>query len=688
MVWIFGQTVPLEKPSQAPAQPPVPVTLPTPNIRSSRFGRLTLVSGALCSLFWIGVSGAYAWGFWGPGGILELPLATKAMLAAAMLMPPIFFMTIATALARSMAMSEAARQMLAASDRLFAADEVAANNATRLARVVRRELDGLNSGLDAAFQRMRTLEAVLEKQIATLDDAGARAQVRGDAISARLNQESARIETLGDLLTDAAGRAGESVAGRAAQLRAMMESAEGALKLATQSLAVQAAGFRAAITQAAESPLEAAKSLEVQASRIEEVSDAAMSRAEFVLARQEKHRSQMSELVEKLRTEGENFEAALSQQRTGMEGAIRILGGEAKKFEMVTGDAEKHLELIMSNAATRAAQLTSAFAREAEHLKETSEAASQALAHLSVSIKDAGEGAQTLIGESAAQAKHDARLLVGEAMAECDRLLRTAGVLCVVVAKIRTLLSDTSRDLEKHLLRLPGLAQEEARRVRQLVSTETETILDLSARTLSTLHARATGKFTPPDQGGPMKQQPEPEADGLKGLARKLTSRKPAGGRPDAGKAEGAKREMKTLLAAVDESDLQIPPPRLERGGAETAATLGALQLALADMAIDLSQLDESEPGDEDWNRYLAGVRAVFARRLADGIDETAVDRITTLYRDDNRFHDAADAYLAEFETLLTQAKQGDGGGLLTSALLSAATGKVYLAIAYALGRL
>ena len=32
---------------------------------------------------------------------------------AAMLMPPIFFMTIATALARSMAMSDTARQMLA-----------------------------------------------------------------------------------------------------------------------------------------------------------------------------------------------------------------------------------------------------------------------------------------------------------------------------------------------------------------------------------------------------------------------------------------------------------------------------------------------------------------------------------------------------------------------------------------------
>jgi hypothetical protein len=643
-----------------------------------------MFSGTLLSLFWIGVSSAFIWGFLGPQGLTHLTLAAQAAFAAGLFLPPFLFLSIAAALARSAAMTDATRTLLMASEKLFAADETAANNAARLARAVRRELDGLNTGLDVAFQRMRTMEAVLEKQISTLDDAGARAQVRGDTIASRLNQESARIESLGDTLNEAAGRAGESMAGRTAQLKAMMESAEGTLKMATQSLDVQSAGFRSAITAAAEAPLEAAKSLEAQAARIEEVSDAAMGRAEFVLARQEKHRAQMGELVQKLKEESEIFETALSGQRTGMENAIEALSGEAHKFEMVTGDAERHLELIMANAASRAAQLTGAFAREAERLKETSEAATAVLATLSAALKDAGTGAQTLIGESAAQAKHDARLLVGEAMAECERLLRASGEMSAEAGKIRSLLSETTKDVEKHLIRLPGLAQEEARRVRQMMALETEQILDLSARTMSTLHARSTGKVTARDLGGPMKPAAEAESDGLKGLARKLTTRKAAEKNGQGGKSW----EMKTLLAAAEQdNDIRLPKSS-DRAGLDTAATLGALQLALADMAIDLSALDDAQPGDEDWKRYLAGDRAVFARRLADAIDDSAVDRITDLYRDDKRFHNAADAYLAEFETLLARAREGDGGGLLTSTLLSADTGKVYLTIAYALGRL
>ncbi len=577
---------------------------------------------------------------------------------------------------RAVAMGRSADALLEATDRLLVADETASRTAARLGRVVRRELDGLNAGLDGAFARLRALESVLENQIAALDEAGARADVRGQAVAARLTQERERMEGVFDTLSDTASHASETIAGRAAQMKAMIESAEASLKAAGQSLDTQATNFKTAAGAAADAPHAAAVELDRQAKRIESVADAALARAEFVLGRQERHRAAMGELLQNLKEEGTAFENALAQQQAAMEQAVRILSGEAGKFHTVTGDAERHLEMIMTAAASRVTQLTASYAREADRLKSVSDNATTTLSQLVGALQESGTGAQTLIGETAAQAKADTKALMDEAMTECDKLRRTAGDLSTEADQIRTTLARTVEEVEKHLLTLPGLAQQEAQRVRQMVHAETEAILDLSARTLSTIHARTAHRGQAQKTQTETQQAPE-EPDSLIGMAKRLTQR-PRKKTPD------GKWEMRTLLAAAESNDDQS---RELRPGA--AAAMGALEAALADMAVDLSAIaDDNMPQDEDWRRYLAGDRSVFARHLAKSIDEDAVNRITRQYRDNPSFRDSANLYLQEFESLLARAKEGDGGGLLTSSILSADTGKIYLAVAYALGRL
>src|ERR1700750_2096711 len=132
MVKTFGQSQPvaLEPPAapapQPPQQPQAPV-LAALRPRASRFGRNALIGGAVLSVFWVGTCAAFVWGYWGPS-VVAVPLALKAGIAAATILPPFLFLAFAAALARSAAMSDSTRLLMLATERLFAADDVTANN--------------------------------------------------------------------------------------------------------------------------------------------------------------------------------------------------------------------------------------------------------------------------------------------------------------------------------------------------------------------------------------------------------------------------------------------------------------------------------------------------------------------------------------------------------------------------------
>ena len=660
------------------------------------FGFWAMAFAVALSIFWVGSTGAYLLGrgLLRPADIASLSFDQATLLIVAAFLPPLLFISAAWSLSRGAAMARAATALAQATDNLFAVDESTARTAARLGRAVRRELDGLNSGLDAAFARLRALEGVLEQQIAAVDEAGARMDVRGEAVAARLTQERERLEGIATALSDVASRAGETIAGRSAQLKATIDSAESSLRSSGQALDVQAANFRQAAQLAAEAPKNAVVELDTQAKRIESVSDSAIARAEFVLGRHERHRSAMTDLLQRLKEETSGFESMLSAQRAAMENAVGALGAEATKFQTLTSDSDRKLDLIMANASARAIQLAQSYAREVERLKESTDAANGSLARLVDAMREAGLGAQALIGETTNQAKTDAKALVGEAMAECERLLRVAGEMSIEAGAIREMLGSAVQQVERHISALPSIAQQEAQRVRELVRSETEEMLDLSARTLSTIHARSTVhspvRVSPPPV---VAESKEPDSDGLLGLARKLTQRqkslnqtqkKKPSDREDLRRRDGKSWEMSELLAAANGGESGAKDFR-----AGSAAALGALEAVLADLAINLDALaPDTDPSEEAWRRYLQGDRAIFARRLAEAIDERAVNRITALYRDDQQFREAANLYIAEFEGLLARASEGDAGGLLASTMLSADTGKIYLAVAYALGRL
>ena len=74
MAKTFGQPALLQKPEGTKPAAPAVAAAPIPKLRPSRFGLFAVLGGVLLSLFWIGVSSAFIWGFLGPQGLTHLTL--------------------------------------------------------------------------------------------------------------------------------------------------------------------------------------------------------------------------------------------------------------------------------------------------------------------------------------------------------------------------------------------------------------------------------------------------------------------------------------------------------------------------------------------------------------------------------------------------------------------------------------
>jgi hypothetical protein len=650
--------------------------------------RASTVFAVIVAALWAGAAAAFLAGYFRAQTVAGLASFDIQFLAFALIvtfLPPLLFIAAGYAVSRAQAMQESAARLATVSERLTTADESAAGNAQRLGRTVRRELDAMSAGLDAVFGRLRALETALEDRVAQLEDASARAGVKAESIAQRLETEREGIEQLTRRMDEVSSRAAEMLAGRAAQLKTMLESAGGEIRSAGSQLETQATQFREAVETAAAVPRDTALELDRQAKQIESAADTAVARAEFVLARQERQRTAMAELLAQLKEDAAKFDVTVEAHCATASRTALMLSAEAKKLDEIADEGLRRIDAAMANAEARTSQLSGGFGREAERVKETADSAATSFARVVEGLREAAESARVLIAETTSDSQRRSKDFVGEAMGQCDQLLRAASSVAEQAEMARAILAKAAEDAERHIVSLPGVAQQEAAHVREAMRQETELMLDQSARTLATLQSRiqkrAAGPQVEERPAAPEPQQPEPAPEpaneGLRGLARRIT-----GGAPKRKAEERPKSSYQwaDVLAAAEKGD--------QKPGLKSNATLGSLQASLAELAVDLEELaaDSSDPAL--WRRWLDGDKTVFARQLAGSIGPESVDRIAALYRDNQRFHETADAYLEDFDNMLKRTRGNDPDGVLASSILTSDTGKIYLAIAYALGRL
>lgn len=132
-----------------------------------------------------------------------------------------------------------------------------------------------------------------------------------------------------------------------------------------------------------------------------------------------------------------------------------------------------------------------------------------------------------------------------------------------------------------------------------------------------------------------------------------------------------------------------LPPPAVRNDSAPPVHTSSRHMIeTLQAMAIDLSRFLEDDPPLDLLRRYRNGERNVFARRLASVLGAEHARLIARKYQEDSEFRDTVDRYIQQFEALLEQTARSDRENVLVETYLTSQTGKVYVTLASAIGRL
>lgn len=114
----------------------------------------------------------------------------------------------------------------------------------------------------------------------------------------------------------------------------------------------------------------------------------------------------------------------------------------------------------------------------------------------------------------------------------------------------------------------------------------------------------------------------------------------------------------------------------------------GTIIEKLESISVDINRVFNAKDEEDLWKKFYNGDTAVFVRYLAKNITKTQVAAIRKEFEKNEDFRSQVNAYLSEFELLISSAKEHEHSGLLLSVISGADIGKLYYILAKTLDKL
>ncbi|PKP78318.1 MAG: hypothetical protein CVT81_04675 [Alphaproteobacteria bacterium HGW-Alphaproteobacteria-3] len=676
------------------------------------------LAAALASLLWLGAVAAFLLGRYGADGLTVLGEFETGAVVAAAVGPLLLVWMLAWTIWRGQEMKLMSEALARTAIRLSDPEDFATGQITTISSAVRRELDAMREGLDAALKQASDLKEIVAREVEEIDRGSGRAEFRTRTMEDLLARHKQSLEEIARTLGSESDTISRAIREQVDAVRGVAGKAEGDLDAAGKRMAEQAEALSRTSEAARAGADHTAAMLDRQSSRLEVVAETALSKADEIGKRYELQREIISEAAGRLEEEHKRLETVFEAHRDGMSAADKALARHTAEISRAVSSLSAGLDTIFEAAAARAAALRESIAGEirrgadeaadastsvsrsagaatraigatVDELKAASGALSNEVTHaareaiaattekltaathaLSSNVIQATEAMSDKVGTKT----DELRALVERAAADGDNAADRFNAAMIglggTAREAGRALHEATDELASRMSELPAEAAAGASALKDVLEEQISALATIAE--IVVRHARTLDRSSP---------QPYPAST-------ERSFPQAAAPLPEIQRAGGDQRRwgMSELLAAAE-----------RRGGSPNAfagnerdfqrASLHVIETLQA-LAIDLDRALEQSPPPELWQRYQAGERNVFTRRLYNLAGRELYDRIAQKYRKESEFRAHVDRFLGSFEELLGAATARDRDNILVDTYLTSDTGKVYLMLGQATGKL
>jgi hypothetical protein len=538
----------------------------------------------------------------------------------------------------------------------------------------------------ALFQRVQALEAAISQQTAALDKSMTeRAQAvivalseRLQAIDAVFGQRTAETDRMlgehGRVTTEAFGK-------QTAQLN--------------QVLANNAALMQQTANQVGAQSKEAVGILTSQTQTLREVSRGLLEQIHGLTQRFESQGQAILTAAKALDSSNTKIDSILEGRHQAIIALLHTVNTKSQDLDNMMRSYAGMVENAMNQAEARAKQVGTALARDTSGqaqaaLAQIERLREEAHAHTARAVNDLKGSFETVITQIGRQLEQMRGQFDSTSRGMREAAQQTANDL-----------DSLRQEMQKRMQALPEHTAQATAAIRKALGEQLREIEAITAPVLSrpqtpqvapSLAPRSQG-FAPaaamppsPFDTGPVpqfdargRQLYAPEADighVAGGLAQQLAGAAPRGPAPSG----GGQWSVGDLLTRASD-----PSQGYGQGFGARAAPAqagGGLRLEEIARAIDY------RAAADFWQRFRTGERGVLGRHIYSLEGQATFDEVVRRYERESDFRMTVDRYIADFERMLGEAEASDPEGRMLHNYLTSESGRVYLLLAHASGRL